>query len=254
MFPWLPRPCRRPRGSRRSTVVRLVYHVPTLPPKPRSQGPRPRTDGGGGVDRRILAAVTTAVVAAVAIVLALVLSGGDGGTKGGGSDAEARAALEAAGCTLKIVPALKGADHSITDPDGSSSKWNTDPPTSGPHYAETLFYGSYTEPVQQARALHNLEHGAVIVQYGSKVGAETVTQLQAFYEGHQNGTILASLPRMGDKIALTAWNAPNPSDPGRGILAKCSNFAESAFSTFFSTYQFKGPERFPASTMGPGTG
>jgi hypothetical protein len=245
---------------RESPVARLVYHEATVPPKPRSQSPRPRTDkggglGSGGIDRRILGAVATAIVAAVAIVLALVLSGGGGaGGKGGGSEAEARAALSAAGCTLKIVPALKGADHSITDPDGSSPKWNTDPPTSGPHYAQTLYYGSYTEPVQQARALHNLEHGAVNVQYGSKVPKETVAQIQTFYDTHKNGTIVAPLPRMGDKIVLTAWNAPNPSDPGRGILATCRRFDDKAFSSFFATFQFKGPERFPASTMVPGSG
>jgi Protein of unknown function (DUF3105) len=222
-----------------------------MPPTPRPNSTRKRSDSSGGIDRRLLAIGGGAVVVLVAIVLGVVLSGGDnGGTNGEGG---ARTALESAGCTLKVVAALKGADHSITDPDGTSPTWNTSPPTSGPHYAETLIYGSYKEPIQQARALHNLEHGAVTIQYGAKVPTATVAELESFYNAHTDGTILAPFPKLGDKIALAAWNADNPSDPGRGILGNCSTFDENAFSSFLSSFQFKGPERFPAETMGPGS-
>ena len=38
----------------------------------------------------------------------------------------------------------------------------------------------------------------------------------------------------------------------RGYLAKCEAFDEEAFSAFFTGFQFKGPERFPASSLFPG--
>jgi len=224
-----------------------------MPPKPRPQGPRKRTDGGGGVsvDRRLLGIGAAAAIALAGIIVGVVLaSGGDG--KGGGSEASARTALEAAGCELKVVKALAG-DHSIADPDDTSKKWNTDPPTSGPHYAETLIYGSYTEPIQQARALHNLEHGAITIQYGKGVSEETVAELQAFYDDNRNGTILAPKPDLGDTIALAAWNAPNTVDDGNGILATCEAYDEPAFTAYFDAFQFKGPERFSPSAMAPGS-
>ena len=81
---------------------------------------------------------------------------------------DARAAVEAAGCTLAATPALVG-QHTVTSPTGSSKKWNTTPPTSGPHYAIPVVYGMYDEPVNQAQLVHNLEHGAIAVQYGDDV-------------------------------------------------------------------------------------
>jgi hypothetical protein len=205
------------------------------------------------VNKRLLglAAGGVAAIAAVVVVVVLVAAGGGSGG-GGGSDDSVRAALTSAGCDLKIVVAAAGADHSITTPEGTSDKWNTDPPTNGPHYAETALFGAYSEPLQFARVIHNLEHGAIYVVYGDKVADETVEQLTGFYNEHQNGTLLAPLPRLGDKIAMGAWNAPNPSDPGKGILATCTAFDEAAYTAFFDAYQFKGPERFPPGSMAPG--
>ncbi len=44
--------------------------------------------------------------------------------------------LEAAGCTVQKVAALPSGDHSVLTPGGTSKKWNTDPPTNGPHYQQ----------------------------------------------------------------------------------------------------------------------
>jgi len=54
---------------------------------------------------------------------------------------------------------------------------------------------------------------------------------------------MAPLPKLGDKIALTAWTH----------LASCSTFDESAFKAFRDAYRGKGPERFPVSQLTPGT-
>lgn len=226
-----------------------------MPPKPRQGPPRKRTDSSGaiaGIDRRLVAIAAAGVLILVAVILGITLSGG-GADAAAGGEGEARTALEAAGCELKLVAALKGADHSITDPDGIAPSWNTDPPTSGPHYAETLIYGSYSEPIQQARALHNLEHGAITIQYGSKVPKPTVEELQGFYDQNTNGTILAPYPTLGKKIALAAWNAANPSDPGTGVVATCTTFDQAAYEAFFDAFQFKGPERFEPNAMLPGS-
>ena len=193
-----------------------------------------------------------AVIAAVAIVIALAVGGGDEG----GDDA--RAALEAAGCTLTVRPAVANVgDHSdFPDPDARSPKWNTDPPTSGPHYVQTVIYGAYAEPLQVGRVVHNLEHGAAYIFYGDEVPEETVQQLRSFYDDHARGTILAPYPRLGDQIALGAWFAAGldeaKSEGGSGVLAKCPAFDDGAFEAFLSAYQFKGPEAFPPESLLPG--
>jgi hypothetical protein len=195
----------------------------------------------------MLALGGVALLAVIGIGAALAFGGGDDGP-------DPRAALEAAGCTLVAKPALRGV-HSITTPEGTSDAWNTTPPTSGPHYEVPAVYGIYDDPVNQAQLVHNLEHGAIAVQYGSKVTAQTMADVKAFVQNHPRGTILAPYPTLGDQVALAAWVLPNPEEPtdlGTAYLAKCPDFDEAAFAAFFDAYQFQGPERYPPDTLLPG--
>jgi len=222
-----------------------------MPPKPRPHGrPKPKPPSPGDDRRRLLTLGLggVALLAAVATALAFTLGGG------GDAPGDARAALEAAGCTLTAEPALESADHSITDPSKTSDLWNTDPPTSGPHYEVPVVWGSYDDPVNQAQLVHNLEHGGIGVQYGEGVPPATVEQLKTFVQANSRGTVLAPMPGLGDQIALTAWVTKSPSEPrvGTGYVAKCAAFDEGAFGAFLDAYQFRGPERFPADALLPG--
>lgn len=194
----------------------------------------------------LLGAGGVALLAVAAVALAFTLGGGSGGS-------DARAALETAGCTLSATPALPGV-HSITTPSGTSPTWNTVPPTSGPHYQTPVVYGIYDQPVNQAQLVHNLEHGAVEIQYGKDVPPATVLELRTFAQAHPRGTVLAPYPVLGDRVALGAWVVHDPSKPreGTAYLAKCSAFDDKAFSAFLDAYQFQGPERYPADALLPG--
>ena len=222
-----------------------------MPPKPRPHG-KPRHPGpprSGGTDRKLLTILgVTGLALVVAVAIGAVVAFG-----GGGTSANAAAALDKAGCTLLEKPALRGV-HSITTPTGTSPLWNTNPPTSGPHYEIPAVYGAYTEPVNMAQLVHNLEHGGIYILYGPRVPQATVEQLKSFYDDHTRGTILAPLPSLGDKIALGAWTTKDANDPtdGTAHLAKCTSFDESAFAAFFDDFQFQGPERFPPDTLLPG--
>jgi hypothetical protein len=230
---------------------------------PRPKGPQPKgpqkksggvkvpsTGSGGGSTRRTLIAMGIAGLIVVAAALGYALLG-----TGGGSSNDAIAQLEAAGCTVQKVAALPSGDHSVLTPGGTSKKWNTDPPTSGPHYAQWAVWGAYSEPLNQAQVVHNLEHGGIFMQYGKDVPQSTVDQLKTFYDDHLNGTILAPLPRLGSKVAMGVWTTPGPTSTktGTAYLAKCASFDEKAYAAFFKAYQFQGPERFAPNTLTPGT-
>ncbi len=218
-----------------------------MPPTPRSRGKRTPTStpSTGGVDRRLLAAALAGVVVLVGLGGLYLVGGSDEAIA---SD-EVRTAMDAAGCRLQEVEALPFNQHTV-EPGGASDEWNTDPPTSGPHYAQTAIYGAYTEPLDQARVVHNLEHGGVFIQYGKDVPGDTITELESFYADHRPGTLLAPLSRLGDEIALGAWTFSG--GEGTAYLATCTAFDEAAFSAFFDAFQFRGPERFPADAMLPG--
>ncbi len=208
------------------------------PPPPRPvQAPKRRDtrSTGLGWSRRTLATGGAVVaVAAIAIGLGVALAGGGGGS----SPAKA---LAAAGCTFKTYPNL-GQKH--VDSLNAKVNYNSFPPTSGPHYFQPAPWNFYDGPVDsQVRVVHNLEHGGIVIQWGSDVPGSTVEQLRSFYHESPNGLLFAPLPKLRNKIALTAWTH----------LATCLRFDEAAFKAFRNAYRAKGPERFPLSALQPGT-
>jgi len=212
---------------------------------PKQRGTAPARSGANKRWLAVAVAVLGVALGAAAVA-ALVGVGGGGRT----SDLSSmRSQLEAAGCTLQKAKALPGV-HSIHDPSGTSPTWNTDPPTSGPHYGIPAIFGRYEDQLEPARVVHNLEHGGIFILYGDKVPDSTVEQLIGFYDDHKTGTIMAPLNRLGDRFALGAWVVDGDLD--NAFLAKCTRFDEGAVSSFFGTLQFRGPERYDPTQLQPG--
>jgi len=190
-------------------------------------------------------------------VLAFVAFAGGGGD--GGNGAESTSVTYSKDCVEQSYPGLS-AKH-LTSPDGKV-KYNSDPPSSGPHYQSPAPWGIYEEPIKQTILVHNLEHGGIVIQYGD-VGSGTVDKLSSFYEGDPYGLVVAPNPKLGKKFALTAWNQPEyPStqedlsevDPGNGFVLTCSRFDEKSFAKFRDERRNKSGERFASvQDMSPGT-
>jgi Protein of unknown function (DUF3105) len=225
--------------------------APTPPKRP--QAPQRRTTPSSPADaaqrRRLLLIVGAAVLVAAAIALGFVLLGG------GDDGDDLASAMQDAGCRLQSVPAQAG-DHTAELDATKDPKWNTNPPTSGPHYGVPAVYGEYDSPLKLAQVVHNLEHGAIYVLYGPDVPEATVAQLREFYADDRQGVLLAPQPSLGDKIALGAWTVPDDFQPGdtdgTAYLATCTTYDEDAFETFRDELRFRGPERFPPESLEPG--
>jgi hypothetical protein len=225
-------------------------------PRARQHERRPAAGADAARQRILLYALGASGFVALAIVLAVVFLGG-GGSGSSANPAGARTALEQAGCTFKSVQASSAGNHLTSETQPIEPPYNTFPPTSGPHMPTPAPWGIYDDPINQKILVHNLEHGGVVVQYGDKAPADTAAQLRTFFEDSPNGIVVAPLPKLGDKIALTAWNAePISSDgkskPGRGYLALCPRYDAAAFKAFRDAFRYKGPERIPADLMQPG--
>ena len=170
---------------------------------------------------------------------------------GGGDTPSAATAIREAGCTMREVPATGTGNHVTATPPRST--YNTWPPTSGPHHPQYAPYDVYTDPVEQLRLVHNLEHGAVVIQYGDDVPPAEVDAVVEWYREDPNGIVVAPLPELGRDITLGAWTTEDDDDPGTGHLARCQTFERSAFDAFKNAYAFRGPERFPEELLAPGT-
>ena len=127
----------------------------------------------------------------------------------------------------------------------------SDPPTSGKHYQVPPPLMIYDEPVPQWILLHALEHGNILVQYGSKVSAKDKAALRAAVLNHRARTLMAPYPKLGGRVVYTAWQR----------MLSCKGFQEDALTGAQAKWTgMKGvaPERAafntPDSGVLPGTG
>jgi hypothetical protein len=164
----------------------------------------------------------------LAIVVAAFMFAG-GSDNGGSTSRDAITALREAGCTY-TNPKSQGREHVEDLP--ADFKSNSTPRASGPHSNQTIIFGSYTEEVPELNAVHNLEHGAVIIWFGPDVPESTVAQINEYYNQDPNGLIVSRHPRLGDEIAIVAWTH----------VARCPRFDENAVDRFVDAFGFKGPE------------
>jgi hypothetical protein len=224
----------------------MAKKKPRTPPPPRRvQAPQVRGHERTPQElearhRAILYAIAGSGVVAliVVVLLVLVVGGGNGGAKA------AAKALVAAGCQYKHYPALPRSPHYQTLNPSPPPNWNSFPPSSGRHYYQWVIWGDYTEPVPLIKEVHNLEHGGMIIQYGNKVPKADIDQINAFWQGDPNAMLVAPLPKLGNKIAMTAWTQ----------WAECTSFNQNAFTKFRSAFRYHAPESpvFPKSALEPG--
>jgi hypothetical protein len=231
-----------------SFVAKKKSRVPTPPrkvevPKTRqAQAARARAATGQkspalpGTNRTRLVLITSAVVLAVVAIIVGVIA------FTGGNDANASAALAAAGCTDQTSPD-QGRNHVQTLPE--DFRYNSFPPTSGPHNPAPALWGFYDRSIPFIVSTHNLEHGGILVLWGKDVPQATVDQLRTWYNADPSGILAAPLPgnALPDKVTLTAW----------GHLAVCPGFNANAFDSFRDAYRYQGPERLPIEAMQPST-
>jgi hypothetical protein len=239
---------------------------PRTPPPPRVQAPQ-RRDGRGSTERRtrlFLYAAAAAGPIVLVVVLAVIFLGGNGD-----DSVPSSKQFVASGCTLKKYALLEGIHVTTED---AKVKWNSWPPTSGPHYAAPAPFNFYEEAINPRITLHNLEHGGIDIFYGSGVPSSQIEQVRSFWRDDPNAILVAPMPKPDknltiprplpnytNKIVAAAWTAPaysgssRKSSKGNGFLLTCSRFDEKTFKAFRDIHRGKGPERFPVSALTPGS-
>lgn len=134
------------------------------------------------------------------------------------------------------------------EPGQPHAPYNSNPPTSGPHYGNLASWGEHAEPIVDELQIHNLEDGGVIVHYNCPDGCpELLEQLRAAigeafggsYEEAQKRSeldfrnpqaahwLLVPRPDMDTRIALTAWTR----------IDKFDEFDQERIVTFLKQYE-----------------
>ena len=240
----------------------------TPDPPRRVQAPKQRHEPRQGLDparrRTILFGLAASGLVGLVVVLIVILSGGKSGPAG--NPKSVAATMKAAGCTLSTSKASPSNEH-IGSLDQTVT-YSTYPPVSGRHYFQPAIWGNYTQEVDPRQAVHNEEHGGVVIWVGSGVSAAERQQISDFYDESPNAMLVTPIEDTakgvkylkhappGSKIYLTAWTVEIENSKivkGTNAIATCPRFSEKAFTAFRDEFRGKGPERFPVSSLTPGT-
>ncbi len=230
----------------------------TPPPPRKVQAPKQRRDEHSGLSDRhkLWALVGVAALGLVGLAVAIVLVASKGG---GANDKGVGQALAKAGCTYRVYPATSQAH--LGSLKAKTPKYNSFPPSNGPHYGQPAPWRDYTDPVPPIVAVHNLEHGGMLFEYGNKVPQAEKDKIDAFYNSDPRGLLVFPYPPLGKRLALVAWTADQgklssgrtKGYHGEGRVSICTRFDETAAKTFRDHFRAKGPERFPLSALKPGS-
>ena len=111
--------------------------------------------------------------------------------------------IELTGLKTWDVP---GAVHVDPQPVDYKAEYEMDPPAGGAHWSAWLNCGIYTEPQENERAVHALEHGAVWVTYNpDKVsGADLDTLRKRLPKSY---ALISPYPGLDAPIVASAWGA-----------------------------------------------
>ena len=125
---------------------------------------------------------------------------------------------------------IQGQEHIVVG--ASHLTYNSNPPTSGPHYAEPAKWGVYQTELPDEQLVHNLEHGGIWISYKG-VDETSKTALEKLAQTHAK---IIVEPREKDDapIILASW----------GQIVRLQKYDEQEISNFIKTNSNRSPEPF----------
>ncbi|MGH9548434.1 MAG: DUF3105 domain-containing protein [Terriglobales bacterium] len=113
----------------------------------------------------------------------------------------------------------------------SHPPYNSNPPTSGPHYVEPAPWGVYQRELPDETLVHNLEHGGIWISY-SDIDRATKQEIETLAKQHADKMIVTSRARDDAKIVLASWRR----------LLKLDRFDEDTVLSFIKANKNRSPE------------
>ncbi|MEX0621861.1 MAG: DUF3105 domain-containing protein [Candidatus Woykebacteria bacterium] len=134
---------------------------------------------------------------------------------------------------------IQGREH-IAQGSTNHAPYNSNPPTSGPHWPTPADCKIYSEEVPDEAAIHSLEHGAVWITYKDKNDKELAANLAKLVGQNPTKVLLSPRVKNDDPIALASW----------GRLLVLEEFDEQQISDFLANNKNNSPE--PLAACGSG--
>ena len=127
--------------------------------------------------------------------------------------------------------AFENQGQTHIQPGDSHSAYNSNPPTSGWHWAQPANWGVYDKPLVDEQAVHNLEHGGIWISY-KDIDEETKTNLESIAKANSGSVIMSPRDANDAKIILASWTR----------LEKLDSYDEAKIREFIRSNKNKSPE------------
>ena len=140
---------------------------------------------------------------------------------------------------------MQGQEHVALDYQFS---YNSNPPTSGPHFRSPANWGAYDYEVNDKLFIHNMEHGGVWISYRPSVDAQVVEHLKAIVDEFGGSKIVIAPRAVNDTdVAVAAWTRLLKINLAGGDI---SDDQLNQIRAFYKAYKNRGPEFVPDTMPG----
>ncbi len=134
----------------------------------------------------------------------------------------------------KSFPSL-GGQH--IDNGTSHAPYNSNPPTSGPHYVNPADLGVYTSGLPDETVVHNLEHGHIWLSYRDANDQDAIKLLTDLQQRNHAYVIVTYRPQDPTRVAAAAWTR----------LLTLDNLDADQLQAFILRYEDHAPESLPGN-------
>lgn len=125
---------------------------------------------------------------------------------------------------------IQGREHIAVG--ASHAAYNSNPPTSGPHYEQPSRWGVSQAELPDEQLIHNLEHGGIWISY---IGIDDSTKSALEKIANSKSKVIVEPRAKNDApIALASW----------GRLLKLEKFDEQTILNFIKSNKNQSPEPF----------
>lgn len=124
----------------------------------------------------------------------------------------------------------QGRDH-LTQGEAPPD-YNSSPATSGDHSPAPADCGIYTAEVPDETQVHNLEHGAVVIQYQPDLDPAEIQALEDFARTKSSHILVAPRADLDDPVVVTSWT--------RMLRLPAADIE--TIEIFYDQFVFSGPE------------
>ena len=111
--------------------------------------------------------------------------------------------------------------------------YNSNPPTSGPHWVDVAGGGIKNAPIADELVLHSMEHGAAVVWYREGMEQAEIDKIKEAFVAASGKKILLPRKDLDVPVALTSW----------GYILKLDTIDTGVIREFIETNNDRAPEK-----------